>query len=114
MFCLNSNSEDRSIRRLKLVAIVAMMFAGGCNHGPRIVPVSGQVLIDGEPVTTGYVQFVPTGERAAYGQIDKNGRFTLTTTSDNDGCFVGRHQVEVRAWEHPTETSKKFLVPKKY
>lgn len=101
-------------RAVVLSFAVSLVAVAGCDRGPRIVPVSGQVLIDGQPVTTGFVQFVPTGERPAYGEIGKDGRFTLTTSKDNDGAVVGTHQVEVRAWEHPTETSKKYLVPKKY
>ncbi len=96
-----------------IVAIAALI---GCDRGPRIVPVSGQVLIDGQPLTTGFVRFIPTGHRPAYGEIDKQGRFRLTTGIDYefDGCVVGTHQVEVVAKEFPNETSTRFLVPKKY
>lgn len=87
----------------------------GCDRGPKIVPVAGRVTIDGQPVTRGFVRFVPDGARPAYGEIDAQGRFQLTTTDiDNDGAIVGEHQVEIIAKEFPNQTSTKWLIPKRY
>ena len=99
-----------------ILLILSILVLSGCDNGPKVVPVSGQVLIDGQPVTAGFVRFIPNDHRAAFGELDKNGRFTLTTdfNHENDGCVVGRHQVEVVARDHPTETSTRYLVPKKY
>lgn len=86
----------------------------GCDWGPRIVSVSGQVVIDGKPLQKGFVRFVPDKARAASGEINGDGRFTLTTVEANDGCVVGTHQVEVISKEFPSQTQTVWLIPRKY
>jgi hypothetical protein len=80
-------------------AIVAAMLVAGCGDGrPRIVPTSGQVLMNGKPLTghVGFVRVVPAGARAATGRIDPaDGRFTLTTYDTDDGCVEGTHPAAV-------------------
>src|SRR3954453_660077 len=88
--------------RLVVGATLAAAFLAvvGCGGGgPKIVPVSGIVLIDGQPLTYGHVQVIPTGWRPAPGRIGGDGRFTLTTTASGDGCAVGTHPVAVLAGE---------------
>lgn len=92
-----------------------LLAATGCGGGgPKIVPVSGVVLIDGQPLTYGHVQVLPTGWRPASGRIDANGRFTLTTTAANDGCAVGTHTVVVLAGESITPETMKWHAPQRY
>jgi hypothetical protein len=86
----------------------------GCDSGPKCVPVSGQVLIDGEPVTAGTIQVVPAEGRPAQGPIDEQGRFTLTTYDENDGCVLGTHRVAVTATETLPDGRMRELVPRKY
>ena len=86
----------------------------GCDWGPRIVPVSGQVVIDGKPLQNGFVRFIPDNARAASSEIDGNGRFTLTTVDANDGCVVGKHKVEIISKEFPSQTQTLWLIPRKY
>jgi hypothetical protein len=82
---------------------MAVAFSGllvvGCGDGrPRIVPTSGQVLMNGKPLTghVGFIRVVPAGSRAATGQIDPaDGRFTLTTYETGDGCVEGTHRAAV-------------------
>ncbi len=93
---------------------VAMTTFAGCHSGPKIVPVSGIVLIDGKPLTYGFVQVVPEGYRAATGKIGADGRFTLTTTASNDGCIVGVHSLAVIANESLGPTKQKWHAPKLY
>lgn len=83
--------------------IAAAMGAGilllaGCDSGPRIVPASGRVLMNGKPLTghVGFVRVVPAGARPATGRIDPaDGRFTLTTYETGDGCVEGTHPAAV-------------------
>jgi hypothetical protein len=83
-----------------LAWICAVAFLIGCNDGrPRRVPVSGQVLIDGQPLSCGDLKFVPEGARPSYGKLDSNGRFTLTCYDGNDGVVPGLHRVGVSASE---------------
>lgn len=82
------------------VMILVLAPIVGCGKGrPKLVKVSGQVLIDGQPLAAGvqgFIQVVPQGTRAATGQIDpQTGRFTLTTFDPGDGCVQGTHKVAV-------------------
>lgn len=87
----------------------------GCSDGrPQLVRVSGQVLIDGQPLTTGAVQFVPTGARQSVGRLDSEGRFTLTCYESGDGAVVGTHRVAVRANQMINERTVRWHAPKKY
>ncbi|MEX0642715.1 MAG: hypothetical protein WD468_08450 [Pirellulales bacterium] len=87
----------------------------GCDDvRPQRVPVSGQVLIDGQPLKYGYVRFVPKGARASGGQIDHEGRFKLGCFTSDDGAVIGAHRVEVNAGEKLGETKVRWHAPKKY
>ncbi len=98
-----------AIATLGLLAIV------GCGEsGPEIVPVSGQVIIDGEPLTRGNIQVIPKGYRAASGKIGPDGRFTLTTFEPGDGVVRGTHQVAVSSHENLSPGQQKWYAPKTY
>lgn len=87
----------------------------GCGDGrPRRVPVAGQVLIDGEPLRSGFVRVIPDHARPATGQIDRDGRFRLETFEGEDGCVLGTHRVEIIAKQSQGYTAIKWLTPKKY
>ncbi len=95
-----------------LLALIAMT---GCNDGrPARVPVSGRVLIDGEPLTQGYVRFVPGNDRPSTGQIGPDGRFTLGCFEADDGAVTGKHRVAVIANEAINESTMRWIAPEKY
>ncbi len=75
---------------------------------------AGTVLIDGQPLTKGFVRFIPDTGRAASGELDAQGRFELSTFEDRDGALIGRHRVEVIAVENPTAQKVRYLTPIKY
>lgn len=104
------------VRSLVGVAALAAAVGGlaGCGGGPKVVPVSGVVLVDGVPLTAGTVQVMPAGHRAAAGKIGPDGRFTLTTTDDGDGCVTGTHPARVVGNENVGPTDIRWLAPKKY
>jgi hypothetical protein len=96
-------------------ALAAVLVAvTGCGGGPKIVPVSGTVTIDGHPLTYGHVQVLPDGYRPASGRIGPDGRFTLTTTISGDGCAVGTHTVVVLAGESLGPDTMKWHAPQRY
>lgn len=109
---------SRTAGRARLAAgaafTAALLVAGCGDGGPKIVPVSGSVTIDGQPLTYGHVQVLPAGWRPASARLDGNGRFTLTTTTPNDGCAVGTHPVVVLAGESLTPETMKWHAPQKY
>ncbi len=87
----------------------------GCGSGrPKRVPVAGQVLIDGEPLTTGFVRVVPDDARPAVGEIGADGRFRLTTFGEGDGCVLGTHRLAVIGREVLSPEAIRWVVPRKY
>ena len=96
-------------------SLVVLGFLAGCGDGrPARVPVAGKVLIDGRPLTSGTVRIVPGDARPATGTIDAQGRFTLSTFEEGDGCVPGTHGVEVTATETDAQNRLRRLVPEKY
>ena len=87
----------------------------GCGDDrPKRLAVSGQVLIDGQPLSHGFIRFVPQGGRPAGGRLDEQGRFTLSSYGANDGIIPALHRVEVDGSETISSTQKKWHAPKKY
>jgi hypothetical protein len=86
----------------------------GCGNSEQLVPVKGQVLIDGQVLKKGAVRFLSPNKKSASGQINDQGEFQLTTNQLNDGCFVGDYQIEVIAYEPVGAASQRWLVPKEY
>ncbi|WP_425395914.1 hypothetical protein [Aeoliella sp.] len=87
----------------------------GCGDGrPTRVPISGQVLIDGKPLPQAFVKFVPEEGRAAGGNTDSDGRFTLTCYEAGDGASIGLHKVSVRATDAVSNVAIRWRAPKKY
>lgn len=69
----------------------------GCSqpYEKETAAVSGMVTLDGKPMTTGTVMFVPDTGRAAVGVIEPDGTYRLSTYRPDDGALVGRHKVSV-------------------
>jgi hypothetical protein len=96
---------------------VALLFAimAGCGDGrPTRVPVSGKVLIDGEPLKFGAVIFVPENGRSSAGNLDDNGHFTLTCFTPGDGALLGKHKIQVFGSDVINNTTTRVHAPKKY
>jgi len=97
------------------LSLVVVACVAGCGDGrPQRVPVSGTVLIDGAPLSYGFVTFVPATGRSASGQLDKEGRFTLGSYAPGDGVTPGTQRVSVLARESLNDKQAKWHAPKKY
>ena len=94
--------------------LVATCFTGCSDGRPEIVPVSGQVLIDGEPLTYGFVRFSPGDGRVSMGRLDENGRFRLTCYESGDGAIVGTHRIAILTHEVIGNAKIKWHAPSKY
>jgi hypothetical protein len=105
-----------SIRQFNtLLLFVATILTIGCGDGrPQRVTISGQVLIDGQPLKYGSIRFVPKNGRPSFGALDKEGRFTMTCFDEHDGVILGTHRVEVSGCESLGPTKTKWHAPKKY
>ena len=84
--------------------VVAAALLCGCSEkqGPVLVPVSGRIIVDGQPGTDLVVAFEPVvaDEKAprveSMGTTDAQGAFTLATVPQKKtGAVVGPHRVRV-------------------
>ena len=74
--------------------LLAVLIAG-CGGGLDLIPVSGTVTLDGQPVDGAAVVFVPVaGGPAASGSTDAGGKFRLTTVNQ-PGAVPGEYNVTV-------------------
>ena len=78
--------------------LIVMCLGCGRMDGPERVPVSGEVQYAGEPVRDGRIRFVPIAPDVGPVSISfvKDGRFT---TAEFGGVPVGRHRVEILAYD---------------
>jgi len=74
----------------------------GCG-GPKSVPVSGVVTVDGKPYKRAVVSFQPLAGpgnpapgRGSSGLTDENGRFSLMGDDGAAGALPGRHRVRIQ------------------
>ena len=96
------------VQRLSGFALVCAIccFTAGCGEkqaGPKItkvpvVPVKGEVTVDGNPEAGVVLTCVPQGAGAADKKIlnattDENGKFTFTTYEVGDGLPLGEYAV---------------------
>ena len=65
---------------MRVLLVGLLLLLAGCDGGPQLHPAGGTVTFaDGRPVTAGVVEFAPVdGGPAARGQIQQDGKFTLT------------------------------------
>jgi hypothetical protein len=75
--------------------------AAGCQRGPKLVPVSGTVNLQGKPLESGTVMFQPDQGPLARGAIQSDGSFRLTTRVTGDGCVVGPARVRITCFGRP-------------
>ncbi len=71
------------------------VLAAGCSDGVRLLPVTGTVSIDGQPVADAAVMFTPVdGGPIASATTDDRGIFSLAT-ANRPGAVAGEHRVTV-------------------
>lgn len=93
------------MRQNWMILCAALIVGGlsGCgNSGPRYVPVSGVVTLDGKPYGDGVVVFHPKATstnpnpgRTSAGETDAQGHFVLKTDDLKNGAVVGTHVVRI-------------------
>jgi len=111
----NDSARVTGHQVLWVTTILMLVVTVGCGDArPKRVPVSGHVLIDGKPLTFGFIRLVPENGRPATGEIGPDGRFTLTTFEPGDGAVLGTHPVTIFALEQLSSTRQKWHAPKKY
>lgn len=82
-------------RSLAIWTVLAALVLAGCGGHPGRV--NGRVKLDGSPLTTGVVSFLPVARgAAAYGTIDGEGRYEIRTGASG-GLEPGEYVVTVAA-----------------
>jgi hypothetical protein len=94
--------------------LLGAALAAGCGgSSAKLVPISGKVTVDGQPVTSGQVSFLPLkegegvnakaaeGSLPASGQIEANGEYKLFTNG-KEGAPLGKYKVIVTPAMMPT------------
>lgn len=114
------------------IALSVLAGCGGDKRGadaPKLVPVTGTLTLDGKPLGSALVTFIPSGStrgRGASGATDENGRFELSEEG-NKGAPAGQYRVVCNKWVMPNgsdfprdskvspgEAGAKELLPRKY
>ena len=90
---------------LSIFLLLLLSLGGGCS-GSAIVPVSGRVTLDGQPLTGAHISFQPhagvdsaggaNAGSGSYGITGADGAYTLRLAQgDQPGAVVGKHRVEI-------------------
>lgn len=96
------------------LACVVLLVVGliGCDRGPRMVQVSGKVLLKDGSVPKGgvrVVRFEPVSggddqqQRPAGGTIADDGSFVMCTRVPGDGVICGEYNVTITVWRGPRD-----------
>jgi len=106
-----------------MASVFLLLFVGGCEQAVQRVAVSGQVLIDGEPLKMGSIRFVPESGRAASSRISPDGSFRVAMKSlaasgaEVVGLVPGNYRIAVSSAETLSEAEDaevRWLVPRHY
>jgi hypothetical protein len=115
----------RSRRHSKWTFALSLTFLPlGCGDasGVKTVPVTGQIIVDGQPLNArnATVVFKPDqskGNRTPYepyGTVDQNGKYTLFVAADKQGAPAGWYKVIVVAFEAPAADLRRPGAPAKH
>jgi hypothetical protein len=91
----------RMMRTLQLTVLFAIV--AGCNRSPyTVAPVHGKVTVDDKPLLHATLMFAPIASeeakapgKPAFGTIESDGLYRLSTFAKNDGAVVGDHWVTI-------------------
>jgi hypothetical protein len=105
-----SRLSSRPDTRLLWLAFALLVAAGCGTENPALVPVTGIVTMEGQPVAEVIVTFTPTGEtlgNGALGGTDTEGHFTLMDVRGGVGAHAGEYKVSL----YPAPTSDTAGLP---
>ncbi|WP_425617705.1 hypothetical protein NA78x_001388 [Anatilimnocola sp. NA78] len=92
---------------------LAVVAVTGCDTGPKLFPVEGQVTLDGKPLEYGAIRVIPGAGRTASSDLDAQGRFKLMM-DDKEGCPPGTHIVTIASQKAINENLVRRYAPAKY
>jgi len=92
------------------VSLVCSLFVmSGCGGAGdeaevSLLPVSGTVMADGQPLANVAVTFAPDGDqigKPAYGRTDESGKYELAFSDGRMGCPPGSYRVTISKFAQP-------------
>jgi hypothetical protein len=103
--------------RAAALAVAFLTLALGCSGGRKtaLAAVTGKITVDGQPLTSGQVSFVPTSKDVeksglSAGTIDSSGNYTIYTDG-KAGAPVGTYKITVTPAMMPTADGKPPTMP---
>jgi len=103
----------RNRAELRSAILFGTLVLAGCGEGlPPTVPVSGQVSWQGKPLGSGRIVFYPQeiaeglSRRPAIAELDRQGRFQLSTFRTGDGVVPGAYHVCVFSYTSDQTTAE--------
>lgn len=90
------------LRYLSALLVLAIVPVVGCDEGGGygelgLVPVTGKVTLDGNPLPSAHVSFHSSDGRSSSGRTDAEGNYTLQYDSVEKGTTPGPKLVRIRA-----------------
>lgn len=84
----------------RCLSVTCLLLAVGCGRGdgPELVPVTGTVKLDGQPLPGATIHFIPQGKkggRPAKAVTDDDGDFEMKYSAANKGVPPGRYEVRI-------------------
>jgi len=124
----------REFRTLSLLlAAAGCLLAAGCGgqDGPAVVPVSGRLTMNGEPLAGVRIRFFPgeshTQGVTAFADTNEEGGFDITTQKPADGIVPGQYLIDVnmpspvaepppgtKGWDLSAKQVESSDIPEKY
>jgi hypothetical protein len=100
----------RLVPRPVVLVMVAALLVCGCGSGKQLLPVSGTVTLNGQPLKAGNVQFVPEAsgpqaEEIPIGEV-RDGKYELATRGKK-GAPPGKYKVVVHADQFSGDSAPK-------
>jgi hypothetical protein len=101
--------------RASFCTAVLLLAVVGCG-GKKLIPITGTVTLDGQPVDEAVIVFVPETQPGdtSTGRSQSDGTFSLRT-GKADGAVPGAYKVVINKYDtSPTAKGKKSVLPRIY